>query len=350
MEEKADDRARLARTSDTSCMIRGYSDDWCKTRGPQDPDADMPRYSLNCHARHWTATHGGDVFTRVDAARMAMVRSQGGPGAGLAMSTCPTSRLTKIPPQLFRVVLPRRLGLPLPLTARSCQCGRPLDSCGHHRAACARAGVLAGRGWALESCVARVCREAGGRVTSNVMIRDLDLIQPGVVDARRLEVVVDGLPLFGGAQLAVDGTLVSAIRSNGTARRRADRIDGVALWEARRRKELTYPELMGRNRRARLVVLGVEVGGRWSQEMQQFVSQLARAKARGEDLLDAETCRAGLAPEVGLHLGLCGWPGLWHPRCLSCQVRLVLMATLLPHRMSSRMAGSLVWLGERPSD
>ena len=102
------------------------------------------------------------------------------------------------------------------------------------------------------------------------MIRDLDLIQPGVVDARRLEVVVDGLPLFGGAQ------------SNGTARRRADRIDGVALWEARRRKERTYPELLGHNRRARLVVLGVEVGGRWSQETQQYVSQLARAKARGE--------------------------------------------------------------------
>ena len=76
--------------------------------------------------------------------------------------------------------------------------------------------------------MARVCREAVGRVTTNVMIRDLDLIQPGVMDARRLEVVVDGLPLFGGAQLAVDATLVSAIRSNGTARRRPDRIDGVA--------------------------------------------------------------------------------------------------------------------------
>ena len=75
--------------------------------------------------------------------------------------------------------------------------------------------------------MARFCREAGGRVTTNVMIRDLELIQPGVVDARRLEVVV-GLPLFGSAQLAVDATFVSAIRSDGTARRRADRIDGVA--------------------------------------------------------------------------------------------------------------------------
>ena len=103
-----------------------------------------------------------------------------------------------------------------PFIAHSCWCSRPFDSCGHHRAAWARAGVLVGRGWALESVMARVCREAGGRVTTNVMIRDLDLIQPGVVDARRLEVVVDGLFLFGGAQLAVDGT----------ARRRVDWIDG----------------------------------------------------------------------------------------------------------------------------
>ena len=52
------------------------------------------------------------------------------------------------------------------------------------------------------------------------MIRDPDLIQPGVVDARRLEVVVDGLPLFGGAQLAVDATLRSAIHSDGARRRK----------------------------------------------------------------------------------------------------------------------------------
>ena len=37
----------------------------------------------------------------------------------------------------------------------------------------------------------------GGRVATNVMVRDLDLALPHVVDGRRLEVVVDGLPLFG---------------------------------------------------------------------------------------------------------------------------------------------------------
>ena len=40
-----------------------------------------------------------------------------------------------------------------------------------------------------------------------------------VHDGRRLEVVADGLPLFGGVQLAVDTTLVSPLHCDGTARR-----------------------------------------------------------------------------------------------------------------------------------
>ena len=50
----------------------------------------------------------------------------------------------------------------------------------------------------LESAAARVCREAGARVTTNVLVRDLDLGAPEATGARRLEVVADGLPLFGG--------------------------------------------------------------------------------------------------------------------------------------------------------
>ena len=99
---------------------------------------------------------------------------------------------------IFRVLLLRRLGLPLPLTARFCRCGHPLDSCGHHRAACARAGVLGRRGYAVESAAGRICREAGGRVTQNIMVRDLDLEHLQGPGGRRLEVVADGLPLFGG--------------------------------------------------------------------------------------------------------------------------------------------------------
>ena len=108
----------------------------------------------------------------------------------------------------------------------------------------------------MESVAARICREAGGRVTTNVMVRDLDLAGPNMFDARRLEVVVDGLPLFGGVQLAVDTMMVSALHANGEARRGAARTDGVALAAARRRKERSYPELTARGARARLVVLG----------------------------------------------------------------------------------------------
>ena len=63
------------------------------------------------------------------------------------------------------MLLLRRLWQPLPLSSSICRCGRPLDSRGHHRAACSVAGVLGRRGFALESAAARVCREAGGRVT-----------------------------------------------------------------------------------------------------------------------------------------------------------------------------------------
>ena len=73
---------------------------------------------------------------------------------------------------------------------------------------------------------------------TNAFVRDLDVPDANAGDGRRLEVVVDGLPLFGGWQLAVDTTLVCAVRV----------------------KERRYPEFVGVQARARLVVLAVEVG------------------------------------------------------------------------------------------
>ena len=49
---------------------------------------------------------------------------------------------------------------------------------------------------------------------------------------------------FGGVQLAVDTTLVSAIQGDGQPQRGAADRDGVALKWARRRKETTYPEFV----------------------------------------------------------------------------------------------------------
>ena len=81
------------------------------------------------------------------------------------------------------------------------------------------------------------------------MVRDLDVAEPRV-DGRRLEIVVDGLPLFSGAQFAVETTLVSPLHRKGTARRGAALRGEKVLEEARRRKELTHPEVSGAGSRA----------------------------------------------------------------------------------------------------
>ena len=171
--------------------------------------------------------------------------------------------------------------------------------------------------------MARICREAGGRVSTNVLLRDLDLHAPIAADGRRLEVAVDGLPLFGGAQLAVDTTLVSALHCDGTARRGAAHNEGVAISMAKRRKDRRHPEV-GRRARSRLVVLAVEAGGRWSPATQHFSSALARARARCEGLLLRRVpCCLAQQPE------------LWQTPSWSSQVLSELTETLPPHMRSS---------------
>ena len=77
--------------------------------------------------------------------------------------------------------------------------------------------------------------------------------------------------------------------------------DGAVCVDARRCKEWTYPES-----RAQLVVLALEVGGRWLTESLAFIHLLARAKARGQTRNHAQTCGAGLVFEVAVALGCCG--------------------------------------------
>ena len=212
-----------------------------------------------------------ELFEQASAQVKALVRSQGGAGAGAALSVAPTHNETTLPSHLFRVILLRRLRQALLLCAFWCRCGRLLDACGHHGAACSHAGVLNRSGFALENILARICREARGRVRTNVMFRDMDLPKPDVQDGRRLEVVVDGFPLRRGAQLAGDTTMVCAWHRDGRPRRRAER-DGLALGAARRKRETTHTELLGPRRRAQLVVIEVEVGGRWSRETRSSAS------------------------------------------------------------------------------
>ena len=75
-------------------------------------------------------------------------------------------------------------------------------------------------GGSHSSAAARICREGGARVVPNMLVRNMDL-DVLVADVRRLEVVADGLPMWGGVQLAIDTTLVSALRGDGNPRRGA---------------------------------------------------------------------------------------------------------------------------------
>ena len=100
--------------------------------------------------RGWTQPSGTVLFSRMTDSAVAAMRSQGGSGAGLALTCCPTCRVTKMEAHLFRVTLMRRLQLPL--TVRTCRCGLPLDALGHHRAACARGGSGEARVGSGECC------------------------------------------------------------------------------------------------------------------------------------------------------------------------------------------------------
>ena len=127
-------------------------------------------------------------------------------GAGLVLSCCPTFWITQLETKLFHVTCDPPP--PTPRTLPSLREGShkcvALDSWRHHRVSCVKAGFVGKRG----NVAARICRERGVQVTTNVLVRDLE------------PVVVDGLPQFGGAQLAVD-TTVCDLRIDGRPTTRA---------------------------------------------------------------------------------------------------------------------------------
>ena len=73
-----------------------------------------------------------------------------------------------------------------------------------------------------------------------------------------------------------------ALHHDGIPRRSTATKDGVAIQAAHKKNVATYPDLSGQMRRAHLVIMAVEVGGRWSEETRAFVSALAIARARSE--------------------------------------------------------------------
>ena len=181
---------------------------------------------------------------------------------------------------------------------------------------------------------------------TNALVRDMDLAKPGLADARRLEIVVDGLPLRGRAQLAVDTTLVCALHADGNPRRNAASEDGVALKAAKRKKVRTYPELVGPNSRAQLVVLAVEVGGRWSSETRAFLSQLAKARAREEVPLIRRRAEQAWRLRWGAMLGCVQQRRQLRRRCLTSSTAMEETGGHPPHSTSSVTTVMRAWLSE----
>ena len=108
-------------------------------------------------------------------------------------------------------------------------------------------------------------------------LRDLNLDLPAA-DGRRIEVVANNLPIWQGAKIAVDTTIVSPLRRDGEPRPQADREPGLALRQAVDRKPRAYPELLCA-RRCKLVAFGVELGGRFSLSTLTFLRLFARQRA-----------------------------------------------------------------------
>ena len=94
--------------------------------------------------RTWNDRTGRSALRTV----AAWVRSQSGLGGSLALTTCPTLALTKIPPHLFRMVLLRRVRLPLLPSSHTVACLATT--------ALRAPRVLGRRGFAFGSAAARV--------------------------------------------------------------------------------------------------------------------------------------------------------------------------------------------------
>ena len=88
------------------------------------------------------------LWPRLSPDQRALVRSQSGPLASVPFTALPVHRVSKMDSEPYRVLLLRRLCLPLPFTVCTFRCGRPHDAFGQHRAASSTVGVLGRRGFA----------------------------------------------------------------------------------------------------------------------------------------------------------------------------------------------------------
>ena len=201
----------------------------------------------------------------------ARLRSQGGVGAGMWLQVFPTDPALWFESALFQTALRLRLMQPLPLSVVSCTCGAHLDPWGIHLQACMQTGRVSRRAVLQEQALWQVLRETGATARHRPFLRDLSV--PGVLgtDARRLDVVASGLPVYGGRTLVIDATLRSPLTGAGHVRFDAHLTDGATFTQARLDKEHKYPELASQGSRLKFLVAAAEVGGRYNDEVVDLI-------------------------------------------------------------------------------
>ena len=128
-----------------------------------------------------------------------------------------------------------------------------------------------------ERTLARVCREAGAVVRTNVKLRDMNIPAQQMSGPSRFWPW--DCPSTRAHSLAIDVTLRSALTTTREPCPGGATVNGAALQVARQQKEAKCRELL-EGHRCSLVVVGVETGGRFGQEAVDFVDSLAAAKAR----------------------------------------------------------------------
>ena len=156
-------------------------------------------------------------------------------------------------------------------------------------------------------------------MSTNTPLTDLNIEHSTRPDDRRMEVLVNGLTLWGGTPLAKNTALVSALTRDGQPRRRAGRF---ARGSVAGRKE------GGRNGPARNSSGAIAAdpwcselkpGGRWSQKTSTFVTRLAQPPPLLQTSLAAALISRGTAllSHAGRHARLRGQlarPRLFQPQ------------------------------------
>lgn len=115
----------------------------------------------------------------LEPSNMALLQSQSGCCGGRHLALVPNINENKFTNERFGTILARRIRLSIHSFRDNCNgrtCRQRFDRLGDHRSACSRAGRLTKRDVPVETMWARMWRDGGAHIQTNVFLRDMDLV------------------------------------------------------------------------------------------------------------------------------------------------------------------------------